>query len=613
MQWHLSWVVWGVIFVPNIFWTENGTCTNAIAPVSVDVLATTDDSDAFWLSEPPQWQRLPADFQAQNSPAPPVNPQPDPNRDRFLPLPSAPESVPSPAPDSPLIPPPATPETPGAESDQQVLIQRVEVTGSTIFTAEDLAPITQTVEGKLVTLEQLRQVADAISQRYLEQGYITSRAVLVDQEIVDGVVQIYVVEGSLAQINIEGTRRVNPSYIRSRIELGAGVPLNTTNLENQLRLLRLDPLFENIEASLSQGQELGKSILTVRVTENDPFDAYFSIDNYSPPSVGSERFGITLRDRNLTGLGDEFLASYYFANGSSNLYDFSYRLPINAMNGTLQFRAAPSDNRIVQDPFDVLEISGESELYEVSYRQPLVRSPRQEIALSVGFTYQNGQTFTFQGPTPFGIGPDEDGISRTSTLKFAQDFLSRDVGGAWLARSQFSVGTGLFDATTNTDPTPDGRFFSWSGQLQRVQRLGDNHLLIIQTDLQLTPDSLLPAQQFVIGGGQSLRGYRQNARSGDNGFRFSIEDRITLERNDAERPIFQLAPFIDVGAVWNVEGNPNPLPSQTFLTAIGVGVLWEIIPGLNLRLDYALPLVELDDKGNNAQDEGFYFSVNYGL
>ncbi|ERT03556.1 polypeptide-transport-associated ShlB-type domain protein [Lyngbya aestuarii BL J] len=39
--------------------------------------------------------------------------------------------------------------------------------------------------------------------------------------------------------------------------------------------------------------------------------------------------------------------------------------------------------------------------------------------------------------------------------------------------------------------------------------------------------------------------------------------------------------------------------------------MWEPLPGLNLRLDYGVPLVDLQDRGNNIQDDGFYFSVTY--
>jgi hemolysin activation/secretion protein len=198
-------------------------------------------------------------------------------------------------------------------------------------------------------------------------------------------------------------------------------------------------------------------------------------------------------------------------------------------------------------------------------------------------------------------------------IKFGQDYVRRDVRGAWSLRSQFSFGTGLLNATSNPDPIPDGHFFSWFGQVQRVQVLSPNNLLIVQADIQLTPDGLLPSQQFVIGGGQSLRGYRQNVRAGDNGVRLSIEDRITLQRNEAGESIFQLAPFFDMGTVWNVSDNPNTLQRQRFLAGVGMGLIWQPIPKLNLRLDYGVPLINLDDRGTNAQDRGFYFNVNYQL
>jgi hemolysin activation/secretion protein len=439
--------------------------------------------------------------------------------------------------------------------------------------------------------------------------------VLAAQNITDGVVQIQVIEGRLEDIQIEGQKRLNPDYIRSRIRLGATTPLRVDRLEDQLRLLKADPLFESFDASLRSGKEIGQSVLVVRVKEANPFYGNLNIDNYSPPSVGSERLGVALAYRNLTGNGDELAGSYYRSTtGGSNVFDFSYRVPLNPMNGTLQLRTVLDRNKVTQAPFERLNIEGESNIYEISVRQPLIRTPREEFALSLGFSYKDGQTFLFdRTPFPFGIGADANGVTRTSVFRFGQDYVSRDRQGAWLARSQFSLGTGLLDATINKSPIPDSRFFSWLGQVQRVQRLGNDHLLLIQGDVQLTPDSLLPSEQFVIGGGQSLRGYRQNVRSGDNGFRFSVEDRITLQRNDAGVSIFQLAPFIDLGSIWNHPDNPNKLPRQTFLASAGLGLLWEPVPRLSLRLDYAIPFIDLDDRGTNAQDNGFFFSVNYRL
>jgi hemolysin activation/secretion protein len=278
---------------------------------------------------------------------------------------------------------------------------------------------------------------------------------------------------------------------------------------------------------------------------------------------------------------------------------------------SIEARTRINRNEIISDSLEEFDIRGELEEYELSFRQPLIRSPRNELALGLSFNYQDGQTFTFQGATPFGIGPDEDGVSRTSVLKFEQEYINRQVSGAWALNSQLNFGTGLFDATDNSDSIPDGQFFSWLAQIQRVQVLSEDNFLIIQGDLQLTPDSLLPAQQFVIGGGQSVRGFRQNVRSGDNGFRFLIEERFTIARDESGEGIFTLAPFFNMGSVWNVDDNPNNLPDQNFIAAVGLGLLWEPLEGLNLRLDYAPPLVDLDDKGDNIQDNGFYFSLSY--
>ncbi|XZF61626.1 MAG: ShlB/FhaC/HecB family hemolysin secretion/activation protein [Gloeotrichia echinulata DVL01] len=509
-------------------------------------------------------------------------------------------------------------ETLPAPDTKDIPIEDIKIIGSTILTEADWNQYIQPSKTqKLATQKRINEIANAITDLYLKKGYVYSRAIPPDiTKIQDGIVEIKVIEGSLKpeDICIEGAQRINLEYVRSRIALGAGKPLSTANLEEQLRLLRADPLFENIEASLRLGTQEGQRILRVRVTEAKPINVALSFDNYSPPSVGSERLGVSAIYRNPTGAGDELAAAYYrTTTNGSNIYDFSYKVPINAMNGTLQLRTAINNNQVTQSPFDTLKIRGESQLSEITYRQPLERSTRKEFALYLGFSVQNGQTFTFAGPTPFSIGPDDQGNSRTRVIKFGQDFIHRDEQGAWALRSQLSFGTGLFNATINHDPKPDGRFFSWLWQIRREQLLSEDHRLIAQADLQLTPHSLLPGQQFVIGGGQSVRGYRQNVRAGDNGFRLSLEDQITLSREEGGRPVLQLAPFFDMGVAWNVNNNPNRLQRQNFLAGTGLGVLLKPLPNINLRLDYSFPLIRLDDKGDNPQDGGFYFSLGYRL
>ena len=165
--------------------------------------------------------------------------QPDLNQDRFL---SPNPDLPTPIPDEPapeLSEPPSTIEEPSEiDSSLKISIERVDIVGNTVLPPETLLPITQPLEGREVSFEELVQATDAITQLYLEAGYITSRATLPEQDILNGVVQIQAIEGSLSDIQIEGLERLRSRYIRSRLEQGITTPLNVNKLEEQLRLLR---------------------------------------------------------------------------------------------------------------------------------------------------------------------------------------------------------------------------------------------------------------------------------------------------------------------------------------------------------------------------------------
>jgi hemolysin activation/secretion protein len=248
-----------------------------------------------------------------------------------------------------------------------------------------------------------------------------------------------------------------------------------------------------------------------------------------------------------------------------------------------------------------------------------VRSRLDELSVSLGYAYQSGQTFIFNDSNvPFGIGPDADGTTRTGVLKFSQEYISRELNNsAWAFRSQLNLGTGfgIFNVSNNKTDSPNaptGYFLSWNGLAQRVQSLGRDVFLIGTLESQLANDPLLSSQQFVIGGAQSVRGFRQNVRVADNGIRFSLENRwIALREETSEAAKLQFLPFVELGGVWNNPRNPNALPTQNFIAAGGLGAIFEPLKGLTLRLDYAIPFLQLADKSTNLQDSSLYFRMNY--
>jgi hemolysin activation/secretion protein len=522
---------------------------------------------------------------------------------------------------------PGTPAAPAPPTLSQaspipetIAASKIEVTGVTALKPAEINAILAPLQGRTVSREELQKAIAAINDLYLKRGFITSRVYLDETSLGSSTVRLKAVEGGIESIQVEGNQRLRTSYIVDRLERGARQPLNINTLETELRFLRANPIFESVEASLKAGTNQGQSILTVKVRESKRFGFDFGVDNYVPPSISPDRAFVALSYRNLSGIGDQISFSYAaglnFASleHSANFFAFNYRVPINSRDGTLELQGNWQNNRITEEGLDIFGIEGRSEFYQLTYRQPIFRNLRQEFALSLGVSAQGGQTFLFNDtPFGFGIGPDENGVSRTRVLRFAQEYARRDNGGVWSARSQFNFGLGILDATQNQSPIPDGRFFSWTGQVQRVQEFGKN-LLVMTGNVQLTPHGLLPSEQFVIGGVQTVRGYPQNARSGDMGYRFAVEGRIPLLQDKFAAKNLQILPFAEVGQVFNQADNPNQIPGPSLLGSVGMGVLWQPIQDLGLRFDYGIPLIDLgQDRNRSLQDRGFNFSLKVGF
>nr|WP_256498713.1 BamA/TamA family outer membrane protein [Chroococcidiopsis sp. CCNUC1] len=166
----------------------------------------------------------------------------------------------------------------------------------------------------------------------------------------------------------------------------------------------------------------------------------------------------------------------------------------------------------------------------------------------------------------------------------------------------------MFDATINSDP-PDSRFFSWRGQGQYVRQLAPDMLFVLRSDLQFASETLVPLEQIGIGGFQSVRGYRQDQLLTDNGLFTSAEVRFPVLRAKDIEGVLQVVPFVDFGLGWNGSDNPDPDPNS--LVGVGLGLQWQMGDRLNARLDYGIPLTDVDSRNRTWQENGWYFSVNY--
>jgi len=516
-----------------------------------------------------------AQIQEPVQPTPPSLPEPEllPPPEELLQPPAAPPST------RPTIPP----------LTGTITVSRFEVTGSTVFRSEEFAEVTEPFTNRPLSFAELLQVRDEITKYYVDRGYITSGAFLPPQTMQEGVVEIAVIEGKVEEIDVQVKGRLHPGYVRSRVELGAKTPLQVDRLVQALQLLQLNPLIENLSAELAAGTRSSTSLLEIEVTSAPTFSTVLKLDNGRVPSVGTDRRQVALREASLLGLGDALTLSYTNTDGSNALDEASYRIPINARNGTLGLFFKSSESEVIEEPFDQLDIESDSRDYEISYRQPLIETPTKELALGLIAARRESDTRLLDAPFPLSPGANEDGETRVTAIRFFQEWTNRGREEVFAVRSQFSVGIGAFAATVNDEP-PDSRFFSWRGQLQYLRVLGRDAALLLRADVQLAPETLLPIEQFGLGGINSVRGYRQDAILADNGIFASVEARLPIARISEWDTVLQFTPFFEIGTGWNSD-RANPEPNNLY--SVGMGLRLEVARKLTARFDWGIPLGNL--------------------
>ncbi|MGK7951712.1 MAG: ShlB/FhaC/HecB family hemolysin secretion/activation protein [Xenococcaceae cyanobacterium] len=550
-----------------------------------------------------------------------INPPPAPP-----PLPPTPPAFPTPPEE--LLPAPTTPSEELLNTEETIIVTEFNFTGNTLFTTEELKEkFTQNLINQPLSLNRLLKIATDIARLYSEQGYSTSGAIIsipeTTQQQGKGMVEIKVLEGELSEIQIipqDGSFQLNSNYIRSRLNLAASKPLNIYRLQEALQLLQLNPLIEGISATVSTGASPEQSILEVTVLEADTFNLQVFADNNRSPSVGSFRRGARLTEANLLGWGDRLDLSYANTDGS-DAFDLAYTIPLNPQNGTLSFLYSDTENEVIESPFDVLDIESESSSYELNLRQPVIQNIDRntqtfdEVALGISAFWRGSTSSIEEKSEPLSLGAEADGDINIFVLRFTQEWTRQNAESVFALRSEFSVGLDAFDSTINEQipgvaRIPDSRFFSWRGQAQYVFLLAPETLFLIRGSLQIANDALFGAEQFSLGGGNTVRGYRQDTLLTDNGLLASAELRIPIIQGFSESGIVQIIPFVDFGKGWNKSRELNPDPQN--LASLGLGLLWQE-ENFNFRFDYGIPLIDVDSRERALQEQGIYLSLQWNL
>jgi hemolysin activation/secretion protein len=537
----------------------------------------------------------------------PTQPQPGPLPPKPPQLPAVPPPVQPPALEVPAPRPPSAIEQ--AAKGPKIFVKDIRLVGNTAFTSGQLSEVTSPYTNRELSAEDLEGLRLALTHYYINHGYLTSGAVIPEQDVADGVLTMQVIEGKLTEVNIEDNKWFRSSYFQSRINMAAGPPLHVGQLQERLQLLQANPRIERINAELLPGATIGENTLNVKVKEANPLKAWLEFNNYQSPAVGAEQGFITLAHRNLLGFGDTLSLQYGRSAGVNPMLNFRYEIPVSPRDTTVSFQYRRFDFAVKEAPFDTLDIKNKAQIFGISARHPVYRTAEQELALSLTGEHERNESLLGGNPFELVTG-SPNGRFRVTALRFGQEYSRRSSEQVLSVLSRLSVGVGAMGATANGDPNlPDARFFSWLGEAQWIRQLPLwRTQLVSRGVVQLSNDHLFPLEQIAVGGRYSVRGYREFTLIRDNAAMGSIEARVPVYTTKAGVDSVFIAPFFDFGHGWQTTAQTPGTPPKT-LASVGVGAIWNFWRGSHFEIYYGKQLKRYDTDRDNLQDHGIHLQL----
>lgn len=487
-------------------------------------------------------------------------------------------------------------------------VREFKVEGATLLDAQTIKSITSPYENKELTLSEISNIAEAITNEYRKKGYIIAYTFIPAQDIKDGVVGIKVVEGKIGDITVTGNKYYKSEFIQKHIERARKDPsLKEQTLERALLILNDNPSL-NVKSSIRAGKEPGTADIIATATDSRYISAGISYDNFGSNTISKHRMGLSLNLGNLLQSGDLIMLRGVTGLDEIDLNKLSYGrieyiFPVD-YNGTKLGLYYANSIYEAGENLAPLQIEGKAHVAGIYLTHPLIKQKDKTLTIRAGFDYKDVYDYMLDSLN------SKDDI-RAVNLGINYDFLDKLWGRNIINLTYYQgIPDILGGAGRNEEGTSrlgaDGGFSKYTLDLIRLQRITDYNHLILRASGQASGDELFSAEQFGIGGVGTVRGFKPFLYSGDSGYVLSAE--LHMSPLFPEKKIFnrkvgetiKLVLFTDHGGVYrnNVQPGEN---KDDYLTAIGAGIRLYEGKRFSMRLDWAVPRIDGKFNSNNSE------------
>lgn len=444
-------------------------------------------------------------------------------------------------------------------------LRTITLSGATLIRPKEQQRLLAPWQNQCLDIAKITQLTSTVSDWYISRGYITSRAFLTEQDLSQGELHIVVLEGKLSHIHLNGESPLMLKMVFPGLE---GKILNLRDIEQgmeQINRLRATP----VQIEILPDQQAGYSIVNLTSTPEFPLSASVSLDNSGQKSTGEDQLNGSLTGNNLLGLADKWSVSGGRSSEFASAYDaqnFQAGISIPYGYGLLDYSWVWNNYRstVVNSGFPWLS-TGDTKTHRLTSSWVVFRNGDIKTALTATATQRTSHNWLNHAPL---VTSSRNLSSLTLGINHTQKML----GGVATFNPGYSHGMPWFNAENDENKTgdmPRARFRKWSLSTSFQRPVTNDLLWLTSLYGQWSPDRLYGSERLTLGGESSVRGFKEQYLSGDNGGYW---------RNELDYSLFTLPVFGQISAMAALDGG---WLEKDNLDRYASGTLWGAAIGLN--------------------------------
>lgn len=475
------------------------------------------------------------------------------------------------------------------------VISSIEFIGNTRIPSRDLLKVIKTRPGEVLNRDRVKPDALAIEAAYYDKGFTEVRVVDINIDDTNKLV-FTIFEPRIGEIRIEGNSKTREYVIRRELTIKPGDVFNVNAVRMSLRNLDELGIFQEVVANPEPGTEPGTLMVAIHVKERRTGLAALGVGHSN--IQGLIGF-VDVADTNLFGSGQRL--SFRVQFGADDSYQLSYTNPwidthktsltLNVYDRTILRQAVQTDQTF---------------LYNEKRTGANLSIGRPIAPFIQGFlTFRNDKVRATadnndQVPPILLQGSDIRSIALSGVRDTRNNFLNPSAG----SYANLAVEYAGFGGADFTKFTGEGRRY-WNLRPNKRKNMAapapdakkkEPLPIVYATRFMLGTSSGAPPflDQFLVGGADTLRGYKEDQFPGEAMLLWNNELRIPF--SDALQAVL----FVDAGDAWG-GSFADQFGDSSFKLHVGYGAGIRVVTPIGpLRLDYGL---------NNAGGHEFHFGV----